>query len=89
MWDAACGFFFFFIKLNITLTLFEGLNSGTFTAEIILKIVSSDKSCYSFEEKPFKFTSTQKAHAPPPQIVHPVAFQRISKPKNHHHWNAK
>lgn len=42
---------FFFFKLNITLTLFEGLNSGTFTAEIIFKIVSSDKSYYGFEEK--------------------------------------
>lgn len=59
MWDTACGIFFFF-KLNIALTLFEGLNSGTFTDEIIPKIVSSDKSCYGFEEKQFKFASTQK-----------------------------
>lgn len=52
--------YFFFFKLNIALTLFEGLNSGTFTDEIIPKIVSSDKSCYGFEEKQFKFASTQK-----------------------------
>lgn len=79
MWDTACGFFFS-SKLNITLTLFEGLNSGTFTAEIIFKIASSDKSCYGFEEKLFKFTSMQKG--PYKNIFYPVAFQRIPRPKN-------
>lgn len=75
-----CLWIFFFFKLNITLTLFEGLKSGTFTAEIIFKIASSDKSCYGFEEKEFKFTSTQKG--PHKKTVYPVVFQRIPKPKN-------
>lgn len=42
---------YFFLKIEVILTLFEGLNSGTFTDEIIFKIVSSDKSYYGFEEK--------------------------------------
>lgn len=77
----------FFFKQNITLTLFEGLNSGTFTAEIIFKIVSSEKSCYGLKKKTpqktktkqFKFTSTQKG--PHKKTVYPVAFQRIPNPK--------
>lgn len=71
---------FFFFKLNITLTLFEGLNSGTFTDEIMPKMVSSDKSCYVFEEKQFKFTSTQKGlHK---NIVNTIGFQRLLDPKS-------
>lgn len=42
---------YFFFKIEVILTLFEGLNSGTFTDEVIFKIVSSDKSYYGFEEK--------------------------------------
>lgn len=71
---------FFFFKLNITLTLFEGLNSGTFTDEIIPKMVSSDKSCYSFEQKQFKFTSTQKGlHK---KTVNTTGFQRTLDSKS-------
>lgn len=77
MWDTACGIFFFF-KLNIALTLFEGLNSGTFTDEIIPKIVSSDKSCYGFEEKQFKFASTHKV---PHKDCKFKVFQRRLDPK--------
>lgn len=71
--------YFFFFKLNIALTLFEGLNSGTFTDEIIPKIISSDKSCYGFEEKQFKFASTQKV--PHKKIVNSIVFQRRLDPK--------
>jgi len=59
--------------------LFEGLNSGTFTDEIIFRIVSSDKSYYCFEEKQFQFISTKKALYK--QTLYAGTFKRIPNPK--------